>query len=74
LYDYTDVLFKIAYRAATSAAPHAIEILKRSFVERQLLNVVWRDDDDGDAMVVLHRVGSWQDSLRRVAGRSCHIR
>src|SRR3984957_14897004 len=34
----------------------------------KVLSVIWNDDDGGDDFVVLlHRGGSWEDSLRRLS-------
>ena len=62
-YSYADARLRIDYCAGT---PHVISIHKHSFSTVEVLNVIWRDG--GDVVIVLHRGGSWQDALRRLAG------
>jgi hypothetical protein len=54
--------------------PNALTVWKISERESKVLAVIWQevkadanDDASGDAVVVVHRGGSWEDSLLRVA-------
>jgi hypothetical protein len=53
-----------------SRKPRTLDLFKRGDIgsrDAKVLSVIWNDGDDGDAVVVLHRGGSWENSLRRVA-------
>jgi hypothetical protein len=49
----------------SSTAPQALDVFKRGDLDLKVLSVIW--NDAGDEVVVLHRTGSWEDSLRRQA-------
>jgi hypothetical protein len=61
-YTYQDARLRIVYSSTT---PQALDVCRRGDLDLKLLSVIWQDG--GDAVVVLHRTGSWEDSLRRVA-------
>jgi hypothetical protein len=62
---YTDHRLEISYQAATAAAPHTLEIAKHGEGKVRVFNLVWADA--GEAVVLVHRPGSWETSLRRLA-------
>jgi hypothetical protein len=72
LYTYHDARIRIEY---SGGKPHALDVFKRGNMgsrDAKVLSVVWNDGDDGagsdgDAVVVLHRGGSWETSLKRLA-------
>jgi hypothetical protein len=59
---FEDARLRIVY---SSTAPQALDVFRRSDLDLKVLSVVW--NDGGDADVVLHRSGSWEDYLKRVA-------
>jgi hypothetical protein len=61
-YVFEDARLRIVY---STTAPQTLDVFKRGDLDLKLLSVIWIDD--GDAVVVLHRTGSWEDSLRRLA-------
>ena len=63
-YVYEDPVIAISYRTSVTGE-HVLSVHKRSFSELQVLCLTWRDD--GDAVVVTHLTGSWQDRLKRLA-------
>jgi hypothetical protein len=67
LYSYQDDRIRIEYH---SGKPQALDLFKRGEMgsrDARVLSVVWNDGGDGDAVVVLHRGGSWEVSLKRAA-------
>ena len=44
---------------------YTLDVWKISETETKVLSVIWKDG--GDAVVVIHRTGSWEDSLKRLA-------
>jgi hypothetical protein len=65
LYSYHDARIRIEY---CSGKPQALDVFKRGDVgsrDAKVLGVIW--NDGGDAVVVLHRGGSWETSLKRLA-------
>jgi hypothetical protein len=79
-YSYHDARIRIEYGSgkphtltgATDdkqmSVPASLDVFKRGDIgsrDAKVLSVVW--NDDGDAVIVLHRGGSWEVSLRRVA-------
>jgi hypothetical protein len=67
LYSYHDDRIRIEYH---SGKPQALDLFKRGEMGRRdarVLSVVWNDDAGSDAVVVLHRTGSWETSLKRLA-------
>jgi hypothetical protein len=62
LFSYRDTRICIEY---SSGKPQALDVFRRGDLDLKVLSVIW--NDDGDAVVVLHRTGSWEDSLRRLA-------
>jgi hypothetical protein len=62
LYSYQDARIRIEY---CSGKPHVLDVFKRGDSNLKVLSVVW--NAGGDAVVVLHHGGSWEDSLKRVA-------
>jgi hypothetical protein len=65
LYAYHDARIRIEYN---NGKPQALDVYRHGELELKVLSVIW--SDGGDAVVVLHRGGSWEDSLRRLA-RAC---
>jgi hypothetical protein len=61
LYSYHDASLRIEY---TNGRPQMLDVYRFGELELKVLSVIW--DDDG-AMIVLHRGGSWEDNLRRLA-------
>jgi hypothetical protein len=64
LYSYHDARIRIEYG---SGKPKALDVFKRGDIgsrDAKVLSVVW---NDGDAVIVLHHGGSWENSLKRVA-------
>jgi hypothetical protein len=61
-YVFEDARLRIVYN---STAPQALDVYRRGDLDLKVLSVIW--NDGGDAVVVLHRTGSWEDNLRRVA-------
>jgi hypothetical protein len=61
LYSYHDARLRIEY---VNGRPQVLDVYRHGELELKVLSVIW--DDDG-AMIVLHRGGSWEDSLRRLA-------
>jgi hypothetical protein len=62
VYSYADSRIRIEYDVS---GPHVLDVFKHSDSNSKVLSVIW--NDGGDAAVVLHRTGSWEDSLRRLA-------
>ena len=62
LYSYRDTRFRIEY---SNGRPHALDVYRHGELELKVLSVIWIDG--GDAVIVLHRGGSGEDSLRRLA-------
>jgi hypothetical protein len=60
LYSFHDLRIRIEY---ANGKPQAIDVW-RGGLDLKVLSVVWQDH--GDAVVVLHRTGSWEDSLRKL--------
>jgi hypothetical protein len=68
LYTYQDARIRIEYN---NGKPQALDLFKLGEMgssDAKVLSVIW--NDDGDAVVVLHRTGSWEESLWRLA-KSC---
>ena len=80
LYTYQDPRIRIEYSSGKphtltgetdnmqNGRPASLELFKLGDAasrDAKVLSVIWNDDDD--AVVVLHRTGSWEDSLRRLA-------
>jgi hypothetical protein len=67
-YSYHDDRLRVEY---FSGKPQALDVYKRGDIgsrDAKVLGVIWNDGGDGEgSVVVLHRGGSWEDSLRRVA-------
>ena len=63
LFSYHDARLRIEY---INGRPQVLDVYRHGELELKVLSVIW-DDDGGDAMIVLHRGGSWEDSLRRLA-------
>jgi hypothetical protein len=59
---FEDARLRIVY---SSTAPQALDVFRRGDLVLKVLSVIW--NDGGDAVVVLHRSGSWEDYLKRVA-------
>jgi hypothetical protein len=59
---FEDARLRIVY---SSTAPQALDVFRRGDLDLKVLSVIW--NDGGDAVVVLHRSGSWEDYLKRVA-------
>jgi hypothetical protein len=68
LYAYHDARIRIEYK---NGKPQALDLFKLGDMasrDPKVLSVIWNDDDrDDDFVVLLHRGGSWEDSLRRLA-------
>jgi hypothetical protein len=65
LYTYHDARIRIEYN---NGKPQALDLFKlgeMGSLDPKVLSVIWRDG--GDAVIVLHRTGSWKDWLRRLA-------
>ena len=65
LYTYQDPRIRIEYN---NGKPQALDLFKlgeKGSLDPKVLSVIWRDG--GDAVIVLHRTGSWEDWLRRLA-------
>jgi hypothetical protein len=62
LYSYRDTRLRIEY---SNGRPQALDVYRFGELELKVLSVIWIDP--GDAVIVLHRTGSWEDSLRRLA-------
>ena len=62
LYSYRDTRLRIEY---INGRPQVLDVYRHGELELKVLTVIWIDG--GDAMIVLHRGGSWEDSLRRLA-------
>jgi hypothetical protein len=62
LYSYRDTRLRIEY---SNGKPQALDVYRHGELELKVLSVIWLDG--GDAVIVLHRGGSWEDSLRRLA-------
>jgi hypothetical protein len=65
LFSYRDMRIRIE---CSSGKPQALDVFRLGDLDLKVLSVIW--NDGGDAVVVLHRTGSWEDSLKRLA-RSC---
>ena len=63
LFSYHDARLRIEY---INGRPQVLDVYRHGELELKVLSVIW-DDDGSDAMIVLHRGGSWEDSLRRLA-------
>jgi hypothetical protein len=64
-YSYHDDRLRVEY---FSGKPQALDVYKRGDIgsrDAKVLGVIW--NDGGDAVVVLHRGGSWETSLKRLA-------
>jgi hypothetical protein len=59
---FDDGRLRIVY---SSMAPQVLDVFRRGDLDLKVLSVIW--NDGGDAVVVLHRSGSWEDYLKRVA-------
>jgi hypothetical protein len=64
VHSYQDARLRIIYGSKT---PQALEVFSHGELDLKVLSVIW---NVGDAAVLLHRTGSWEDSLRRLA-QSC---
>jgi hypothetical protein len=67
LYSFHDARIRIEYG---SGKPRTLDLFKRGVVgsrDAKVLSVVWNDGGDGDAVIVLHHGGSWENSVKRVA-------
>ena len=62
LYSFRDMRLRIEY---SNGRPQALDVYRHGELELKVLSVIW--NDGGDAVIVLHRGGSWEDSLRRLA-------
>ena len=62
LYSYRDTRLRLEY---SNGRPQALDVYRHGELELKVLSVIWIDG--GDAVIVLHRGGSWEDSLRRLA-------
>jgi hypothetical protein len=64
VHSYHDARIRIEY---SNGKPQALDVFRRgdTSLDLKVLSVIW--NDGGDAVVVLHRTGSWEDSLRRLA-------
>jgi hypothetical protein len=58
---YQDARLRIVYRSTT---PQALEVFRRGDLDLKVLSVIWNGEE---AVVVVHRTGSWETSLRRLA-------
>jgi hypothetical protein len=70
LYTYQDTRIRIEYCSGNmpNGRPASLELFKLGDTasrDPKVLSVIWQDGSD--AVVVLHRTGSWEDSLRRLA-------
>jgi hypothetical protein len=65
LFSYRDMHIRVEY---SSGKPQALDVFRLGDLDLKVLSLIW--NDGGDAVVVLHRTGSWEDSLKRLA-RSC---
>jgi hypothetical protein len=61
VHSYQDARLRIVYGSKT---PQALDLLSRGELDLKVLSVIW---NDGDAVVLLHRTGSWEDWLRWLA-------
>jgi hypothetical protein len=59
---FEDARLRIVYSSTT---PLALDVFRRGDLDLKVLSVIW--NDGGDAVVVLHRSGSWEDWLKTVA-------
>ena len=66
LFSYADARLGINYY---TASPYTLNVWKISETETKVLSVVW--NDGGDAVVVIHRGGSWEKNLQRLAAGCC---
>jgi hypothetical protein len=65
VWSYADKRLRIEF---DTSDPHALTIWKISETETKVLSVIWQSADvNGDAVIVLHRGGSWEDSLEMLA-------
>jgi hypothetical protein len=62
VHSYHDARLRIEY---SNGKRQALDVFRRGDLDFKVLSVIW--NDGGDAVVVLHRTGSWEDNLRRVA-------
>ena len=62
LFSYRDTRLRIEY---SNGRPQVLDVYRHGELELKVLSVIWIDS--GDAVIVLHRTGSWEDSLRRLA-------
>jgi hypothetical protein len=70
LYTYQDTRIRIEYCSGNmpNGRPASLELFKLGDTasrDPKVLSVIWQDG--GDAVVVLHRAGSWEESLKRVS-------
>jgi hypothetical protein len=66
LYIYQDMRIRVEYR---TVKPHALDVFRRGDLELKVPSVVWNESngDGSNTVVILHRGGIWEDSLRRLA-------
>jgi hypothetical protein len=64
---YEDARLRIVY---SSTAPQALDVFRRGDLDLKVLSVIWSGGDGDGSVVVIHRTGSWEDQLKRLA-RSC---
>jgi hypothetical protein len=62
LYSYRDMRLRIEY---SNGRPQVLDVYRHGELELKVLSVLWIDG--GDEIVLLHRGGPWEDSLRRLA-------
>ena len=62
LFSYADARLGINYY---TAPPYTLDVWKISETETKVLSVIW--NDGGDAVVLIHREGSWEINLTRLA-------
>jgi hypothetical protein len=59
---FEDARLRIVYNSTT---PQALDVVRRGDLDLKVMSVIW--NDGGDAVVLLHRTGSWEVSLKRLA-------
>jgi hypothetical protein len=59
LYSYRDPRIRIEYSGG--GKPQVLDVFRRGDLDLKVLSVIWAGDD---AVVVIHRTGSWEVSLR----------
>jgi hypothetical protein len=65
LHRYVDNRLEITYCPAGPSTPHTLQIAKLSPRPVVVFSAVWPANGD-DAVVLMHRAGSWEDSLKRL--------